>query len=89
MSLFHIQVDISCTGQVKWQQLCSYLLLEYSERERASIPRAALQDSQQQLRHCSHNKVRSIGLNLLNDMVCLDHTLKGLMACLLETQDTV
>lgn len=67
MSLFHIQVDISCTGQVKWQQLCSYLLLEYSERERASIPRAALQDSQQQLRHCSHNKVRPTGLNLLND----------------------
>lgn len=54
---FHIQVDISGTGQVKWQQLCSYLLLEYTERELASIPRAALHGSQQQLRHCSHSKV--------------------------------
>ncbi|KAM7381893.1 hypothetical protein PAMA_012648 [Pampus argenteus] len=41
---------------MKWQQLCSYLLLEYTERERASIPRAALLDSQPQIRHCSHNK---------------------------------
>lgn len=56
---FHIKVDISCTGQVKWQQLCSYLHLEYTERERASIPRAALLDSQPQIRHCSHNKVGS------------------------------
>lgn len=54
---YNIQVDISCTGQVKWQQMCSYLLLDYAERERASIPRAALLDSQQQIRHCSHNKV--------------------------------
>ncbi|XP_074477193.1 cilia- and flagella-associated protein 337 isoform X2 [Sebastes fasciatus] len=53
---FFSEVDISCTGQVKWQQLCSYLLLEYTERERASIPRAALLDSQPQIRHCSHNK---------------------------------
>lgn len=55
--IYNIQVDISCTGQVKWQQMCSYLLLDYAERERASIPRAALLDSQQQIRHCSHNKV--------------------------------
>nr|XP_020461736.1 WD repeat-containing protein 49-like isoform X2 [Monopterus albus] len=53
---FFSEVDISCTGQVKWQQLCSYLLLEYTERERASIPAAALLDSQPQIRHCSHNK---------------------------------
>ncbi|XP_070783771.1 cilia- and flagella-associated protein 337 [Enoplosus armatus] len=53
---FFSEVDISCTGQVKWQQLCSYLLLEYTERERASIPIAALLDSQPQIRHCSHNK---------------------------------
>ncbi|KAM9336618.1 cilia- and flagella-associated protein 337 [Symphorus nematophorus] len=53
---FFSEVDICCTGQVKWQQLCSYLLLEYTERERASIPRAALLDSQPQIRHCSHNK---------------------------------
>ncbi|XP_032358041.1 WD repeat-containing protein 49 isoform X1 [Etheostoma spectabile] len=53
---FFSEVDISCTGQVKWQQLCSYLLLEYTERERASIPRAAPLDSQPQIRHCSHNK---------------------------------
>ncbi|KAK9529892.1 hypothetical protein VZT92_011441 [Zoarces viviparus] len=54
---FFGEVDISCTGQVKWQQLCSYLLLEYTERERASIPRAALLTvSQPQIKHCSHNK---------------------------------
>ncbi|XP_044194675.1 WD repeat-containing protein on Y chromosome isoform X2 [Thunnus albacares] len=53
---FFSEVDICCTGQMKWQQLCSYLLLEYTERERASIPRAALLDSQPQIRHCSHNK---------------------------------
>ncbi|KAM7371002.1 hypothetical protein PAMP_010508 [Pampus punctatissimus] len=53
---FFNEVDICCTGQMKWQQLCSYLLLEYTERERASIPRAALLDSQPQIRHCSHNK---------------------------------
>uniref|UniRef100_A0A8P4GJ23 Si:dkey-202c14.3 n=1 Tax=Dicentrarchus labrax TaxID=13489 RepID=A0A8P4GJ23_DICLA len=53
---FFSEVDISCTGQVKWQQLCSYLLLEYTERERASIPRAALLDSQPQIKHCSQNK---------------------------------
>ncbi|XP_038592361.1 WD repeat-containing protein on Y chromosome isoform X3 [Micropterus salmoides] len=53
---FFSEVDITCTGQVKWQQLCSFLLLEYTERERASIPRAALLDSQPQIRHCSHNK---------------------------------
>ncbi|KAI3365604.1 hypothetical protein L3Q82_010679, partial [Scortum barcoo] len=53
---FFSEVDISCSGQVTWQQLCSYLLLEYTERERASIPTAALLDSQPQIRHCSHNK---------------------------------
>ncbi|XP_040885366.1 WD repeat-containing protein 49 [Toxotes jaculatrix] len=53
---FFSEVDISCTGEVRWQQLCSYLLLEYTERERASIPTAALLDSQPQFRHCSHNK---------------------------------
>ncbi|XP_035467940.2 WD repeat-containing protein on Y chromosome isoform X4 [Scophthalmus maximus] len=53
---FFSEVDISCTGQVRWQQLCSYLLLEYTERERASIPTAALLDSQSQIRHCAHNK---------------------------------
>lgn len=57
LKLFYVQVDITCTGQVEWQQLCSYLLLEYTERERASIPRAALLDSQPLIRHCSHNKV--------------------------------
>ncbi|XP_069547371.1 cilia- and flagella-associated protein 337-like [Brachyistius frenatus] len=53
---FFSEVDISCTGQVKWQQLCSYLFLEYTERQRASIPTAALLDAQPQFRHCSHNK---------------------------------
>ncbi|TKS90001.1 WD repeat-containing protein 49 [Collichthys lucidus] len=53
---FFSEVDISCTGQVTWQQLCSYLLLEYTERERASIPTAALLDSQPLIRHCSINK---------------------------------
>ncbi|KAK2884947.1 hypothetical protein Q8A73_021421 [Channa argus] len=53
---FFNEVDISCTGQVKWRQLCSYLFLEYTERERASIPTAALLDSEPQIRHCSHNK---------------------------------
>nr|XP_029135937.1 uncharacterized protein LOC109994696 [Labrus bergylta] len=53
---FFNEVDICCSGQVNWQQLCSYLLLEYTERERASIPRAALLDTQLQVRHCSQNK---------------------------------
>ncbi|XP_030610137.1 WD repeat-containing protein 49-like [Archocentrus centrarchus] len=53
---FFDEVDISCTGQVNWQQLCSYLLLEYTERQRASIPPAALLEAQPQLRHCAHNK---------------------------------
>ncbi|XP_047464109.1 WD repeat-containing protein 49-like isoform X3 [Mugil cephalus] len=53
---FFSEVDISCTGLLKWQQLCSYLILEYTERQRASIPTAALLDSQPQIRHCSHNK---------------------------------
>ncbi|XP_049916588.1 WD repeat-containing protein on Y chromosome isoform X3 [Epinephelus moara] len=53
---FFGEVDIRCTGEVNWQQLCSYLLLEYTERERASIPRAALLDSQPLMRHCSYNK---------------------------------
>ncbi|KAJ0060181.1 hypothetical protein NL108_004028, partial [Boleophthalmus pectinirostris] len=49
-------VDICCTGQVSWQQLCSYLLLEYSDRCRASVPAAALQDAQPVYRHCAHNQ---------------------------------
>ncbi|XP_068161900.1 cilia- and flagella-associated protein 337 [Antennarius striatus] len=53
---FFDEVDVTCTGQVTLQQLCSYLLLEYTDRERASIPRAALQDSQPLIRHCPHNK---------------------------------
>ncbi|KAM9425879.1 cilia- and flagella-associated protein 337-like [Pholidichthys leucotaenia] len=53
---FFTEVDISCTGRVKWQQVCSYFLLEYSERQRASISMAALLDTQPQIRHCSHNK---------------------------------
>ncbi|XP_034070180.1 WD repeat-containing protein on Y chromosome isoform X1 [Gymnodraco acuticeps] len=53
---FFSEVDISCSGQVRWQQLCSYLLLEFTERERASIPRAALLDKQPLIRLCSHNK---------------------------------
>lgn len=50
------QVDISCSGQVTWKQLCSYLLLEFTERERASVPTAALLQ-QPHVQHCSHNKV--------------------------------
>ncbi|KAM3591772.1 uncharacterized protein V6R79_007053 [Siganus canaliculatus] len=53
---FFSEVDIGCSRQVTWQQLCSYLLLEYTERGRASIPRAALLESQPLLRHCPHNK---------------------------------
>lgn len=61
--IFHDQVDISCTGHVKWQQLCSYLLLEYTERRRASIPTAALLEDQPRIRHCSHNKVSLVHLD--------------------------
>ncbi|KAK2820770.1 hypothetical protein Q5P01_023729 [Channa striata] len=53
---FFNEVDISCTGRVRWQQLCSYLFLEYTERERASIPTAALLDAEPQIRHSPHNK---------------------------------
>ncbi|XP_058476457.1 WD repeat-containing protein on Y chromosome [Solea solea] len=56
---FFWEVDISCTGQVRWKQLCSYLLLEYTEREHTSIPKAALRDLLPQIRHCSHNKRES------------------------------
>uniref|UniRef100_UPI0037E9BE00 cilia- and flagella-associated protein 337 n=1 Tax=Semicossyphus pulcher TaxID=241346 RepID=UPI0037E9BE00 len=56
---FFSEVDITCSREVKWQQLCSYLLLEYTERQRASIPRAALLDTQPQITHCSHNKRES------------------------------
>ncbi|CAG5909022.1 unnamed protein product, partial [Menidia menidia] len=50
------EVDISCTGEVNWRQLCSYLLLEYTETQRASVPIAALLDAQPQFKHCSHNR---------------------------------
>ncbi|XP_072311931.1 uncharacterized protein [Eucyclogobius newberryi] len=57
---FFEEVDICCTGQVSMQQMYSYLLLEYSQRSRASVPAPALlrtaQDSQQTIRHCSSNK---------------------------------
>ncbi|XP_024913730.1 WD repeat-containing protein 49 isoform X3 [Cynoglossus semilaevis] len=52
---FFCEVDISCSGQVTWKQLCSYLLLEFTERERASVPTAALLQ-QPHVQHCSHNK---------------------------------
>ncbi|XP_034563346.1 WD repeat-containing protein 49 [Notolabrus celidotus] len=53
---FFSEVDTCCSGEVNWQQLCSYLLLEYTERERTSIPISALLDTQPLIRHCSHNK---------------------------------
>ncbi|KAK7919797.1 hypothetical protein WMY93_011081 [Mugilogobius chulae] len=52
---FFNEVDICCTGKVSWQQLCSYFLQEYSQRSRASVPAAAVQDKQR-IRHCSHNQ---------------------------------
>ncbi|KAM3859581.1 cilia- and flagella-associated protein 337-like [Diretmus argenteus] len=54
---FFSEVDIDCVGRVSWQQLCSYLLLEYTERDRSSRPRAAVLDTEPQIRHCSHNKL--------------------------------
>uniref|UniRef100_A0A1A7ZAZ8 Si:dkey-202c14.3 n=1 Tax=Nothobranchius furzeri TaxID=105023 RepID=A0A1A7ZAZ8_NOTFU len=53
---FFSEVDVCCTGRVKWQQLSSYLFLELTERQRAFNPPAALLDTQPQIRHCSHNK---------------------------------
>ncbi|XP_071402332.1 cilia- and flagella-associated protein 337 [Centroberyx affinis] len=53
---FFSEVDIDCVGRVDWQRLCSYLFLEFTERNRASNPRAALLDTELQIRHCSHNK---------------------------------
>lgn len=79
----YIQVDISCTGQVRWQQLCSYLLLEYTERERASIPTAALLDSQSQIRHCAHNKVRGKCASLQWFKPLYGNTSCGQMSCFL------
>ncbi|KAM9837980.1 cilia- and flagella-associated protein 337 [Aulostomus maculatus] len=64
---FFSEVDICCTGRMKWEQLCSYLLLEYTESEQASIPRAALLNSEMQVQHCYHNKreptVRVVAVN--------------------------
>lgn len=75
------QVDIDCAGRVTWQQLCSYLHLEYAERERASIPRAALLDAAPLIRHCPHNTVRgSKHLEALNSYTNWSNggaTLKG------------
>ncbi|XP_023804859.1 WD repeat-containing protein on Y chromosome isoform X2 [Oryzias latipes] len=50
------EIDISHAGEVTWQQLCSYLLQEYKERQRASTPPAALLDAQPQFTLCSQNK---------------------------------
>ncbi|CAJ1080773.1 WD repeat-containing protein 49 [Xyrichtys novacula] len=53
---FFNEVDCCCSGEMSWQKLVSYLQLEYTERERSSIPRSALLDTKPQIIHCLHNK---------------------------------
>ncbi|CAL1599108.1 unnamed protein product [Knipowitschia caucasica] len=52
---FFDEVDICGSGRLSWQQLSSYLLLEYSHRHQASVP-AALHQTRPLIRHCSRNK---------------------------------
>ncbi|MFT7804220.1 WD repeat-containing protein on Y chromosome-like [Arapaima gigas] len=50
------KVDASFEGYVDWDKLCSYLLLQYREKEFVTQPRASVLSSRPLIRHCLHNK---------------------------------
>ncbi|KAM4624514.1 cilia- and flagella-associated protein 337 [Polymixia lowei] len=53
---FFREIDINGAGRVDWQQLSSFLLCHYAERDASSKPGDAVLDAEPQIRHCSHNK---------------------------------
>ncbi|XP_036384187.1 WD repeat-containing protein on Y chromosome [Megalops cyprinoides] len=50
------KMDTSCDGYVDWDEFCTYMLLEYREKDRTVKPRDALLSPQPLIRHCPCNK---------------------------------
>ncbi|KAG7491778.1 hypothetical protein MATL_G00007240 [Megalops atlanticus] len=51
------KVDTSCDGYVDWDEFCTYMLLQYREKDRTVQPRDALLSPQPLIRHCPYNKL--------------------------------
>lgn len=56
MELLFNKVDTSCDGYVDWDEFCTYMLLQYKERDFVSTRRETFLETQPLIRLCLHNK---------------------------------
>ncbi|RXM33828.1 WD repeat-containing protein 49 [Acipenser ruthenus] len=56
MELLFNKVDTSCDGYVDWDEFCTYMLLQYKERDFVSTRRETFLGTQPLIRLCLHNK---------------------------------
>ncbi|MBN3313526.1 WDR49 protein, partial [Atractosteus spatula] len=57
MELLFNKVDTSCDGYVDWEEFCTYLLLQYKEKDYTGRQRETFLSTQPVIRHCLYNKV--------------------------------
>ncbi|MBN3300586.1 WDR49 protein, partial [Amia calva] len=50
------QVDTSCDGYVDWDEFCTYMLLQYNERDYAGHHKDTFLSTQPLIKHCLYNK---------------------------------
>nr|XP_015211450.1 PREDICTED: WD repeat-containing protein on Y chromosome-like isoform X2 [Lepisosteus oculatus] len=56
MELLFNKVDTSCDGYVDWEEFCTYLLLQYKEKDYTGRQRETFLSTQPIIRHCLYNK---------------------------------
>ncbi|XP_066560708.1 cilia- and flagella-associated protein 337 [Amia ocellicauda] len=56
MELLFNKVDTSCDGYVDWDEFCTYMLLQYNERDYAGHHKDTFLSTQPLIKHCLYNK---------------------------------
>jgi len=53
----YTQIDTTCDGLINWNQFCSYLLMQFQDKDKLMYGRPVPFQSQVKLRHNLYNKV--------------------------------
>ncbi|XP_065898350.1 cilia- and flagella-associated protein 337-like isoform X2 [Dysidea avara] len=56
LSLLFVKIDTTCDGLIDWNQFCSYLLMQFQDKDRLVYGRPVPFQSQVKLRHNMYNK---------------------------------
>ncbi|MGH0136072.1 UNVERIFIED_CONTAM: hypothetical protein FKN15_019030 [Acipenser sinensis] len=69
-------VDTSCDGYVDWDEFCTYMLLQYKERDFVSTRRETFLGTQPLIRLCLHNKSALYKIGHTNSIPACEIVLK-------------